>query len=65
MLEEWQKRDPVLLYENVLLEHGVIDEETAKNIRQSARQKAIDARKQVLAAPLPDPATVEEGVYAD
>jgi pyruvate dehydrogenase E1 component alpha subunit len=55
----------VLLYENVLLEHGVIDEETAKNIRQSARQKAIDARKQVLAAPLPDPATVEEGVYAD
>jgi pyruvate dehydrogenase E1 component alpha subunit len=65
MLEEWQKRDPVLLYENVLLEHGVIDEETAKNIRESARQKAIDARKQVLAAPLPDPATVEEGVYAD
>ena len=65
MLEEWQKRDPVLLYENSLLEHGVIDEETVKGIRASARQKAIDARKTVLAAPLPDAATVEEGVYAD
>jgi TPP-dependent pyruvate/acetoin dehydrogenase alpha subunit len=64
MLEEWQKRDPVMLFENSLLENGVIDEETAKNIRESARKKAIDARKTVLAAPLPDPATVEEGVYA-
>jgi TPP-dependent pyruvate/acetoin dehydrogenase alpha subunit len=65
MLEEWQKRDPVLLFENVLLDHGVISEETTKNIRESARQKAIDARKKVLADPLPDPATVEEGVYED
>ena len=65
MLEEWQKRDPVLLYENSLLSRGVIDEETVKSIRASARQKAIDARKTVLAAPLPDAATVEEGVYAD
>ena len=48
-----------------LLEHGVIDEDTVKSIRASARQKAIDARKTVLAAPLPDAATVEEGVYAD
>ena len=65
LLEEWQKRDPVMLFENSLLEHGVIDEEAAKNIRESARKKAIDARKTVLADPLPDPATVEEGVYAD
>ena len=65
LLEEWQKRDPVMLFETSLLEHGVIDEEAAKNIRESARQKAIDARKTVLAAPLPDPATVEDGVYAD
>jgi pyruvate dehydrogenase E1 component alpha subunit len=65
LLEEWQKRDPVMLFETSLLEHGVIDEEAAKDIRESARQKAIDARKTVLADPLPDPATVEDGVYAD
>src|SRR5580704_14306650 len=65
MLDEWQKRDPVQLYENVLLEHGVIDEDTAKQIRADARQRAIDARKKALSDPLPDPSTVEEGVYAD
>jgi TPP-dependent pyruvate/acetoin dehydrogenase alpha subunit len=65
MLEEWQKRDPVLLFENVLLEHGIIDEETASKMREAARQKAIEARKKALADPLPDPATVEQGVYAD
>jgi TPP-dependent pyruvate/acetoin dehydrogenase alpha subunit len=65
MLEEWQKRDPVALFENVLLEHGIIDEETAGKTREAARQKAIEARKKALADPLPDPATVEEGVYAD
>jgi TPP-dependent pyruvate/acetoin dehydrogenase alpha subunit len=65
MLEEWQKRDPVALFENVLLEHGIIDEETASRTRDAARQKAIEARKKALADPLPDPATVEQGVYAD
>jgi TPP-dependent pyruvate/acetoin dehydrogenase alpha subunit len=65
MLEEWQKRDPVALFENVLLEHGIIDEETASKTREAARQKAIAARKKALADPLPDPATVEQGVYAD
>jgi TPP-dependent pyruvate/acetoin dehydrogenase alpha subunit len=65
MLEEWQKRDPVVLFENVLLEHGIIDEETAGKMREAARRKAIEARKKALADPLPDPATVEQGVYAD
>jgi TPP-dependent pyruvate/acetoin dehydrogenase alpha subunit len=65
LLEEWQKRDPVVLFENVLLEHGIIDEETASKTREAARQKAIEARKKALADPLPDPATVEQGVYAD
>ncbi|MFY9933204.1 MAG: thiamine pyrophosphate-dependent dehydrogenase E1 component subunit alpha [Streptosporangiaceae bacterium] len=65
MVEEWQKRDPVVLYENTLTERGVIDAETATKIREAARQKAIQARKKALADPLPDPATVEQGVYAD
>lgn len=65
LLEEWQKRDPVALFENVLLEHGIIDEETASKTREAARQKAIEARKKALTDPLPDPATVEQGVYAD
>jgi TPP-dependent pyruvate/acetoin dehydrogenase alpha subunit len=65
MLAEWQKRDPVALFEATLLEHGVLDEQRAGQVREAARQKAIAARKQALADPLPDPTTVEQALYAD
>jgi TPP-dependent pyruvate/acetoin dehydrogenase alpha subunit len=65
MLAEWQQRDPVALFEARLLEHGVLDEEAAAKVREAARQKAIAARKQALADPLPDPTTVEQALYAD
>ena len=44
---------------------GVIDADTAAQVRKDARQIAIDARKRALGDPMPDPSTVEEGVYAD
>jgi TPP-dependent pyruvate/acetoin dehydrogenase alpha subunit len=65
MFDEWAKKDPVQLFENVLLEAGVIDEDAAKQVREAARQQAIEARRKALADPMPDPSTVEEGVYAD
>jgi TPP-dependent pyruvate/acetoin dehydrogenase alpha subunit len=65
MFEEWKKKDPVELFENVLLEHGVLDADRVKQIREEARQLAIAARRKALADPMPDPSTVEEGVYAD
>jgi TPP-dependent pyruvate/acetoin dehydrogenase alpha subunit len=65
MLEEWSKKDPVELFEQVLLDNKVLDADTAEKIRADARQKAIDARKKALSDPMPDPSTVEEGVYAD
>ena len=64
-LAQWQQRDPVALYEKTLIEQGVLDSEKAGGIREAARQKAIEARKKALADPLPDPATVEQGLYAD
>jgi len=65
MFEEWSKKDPVELFENVLLENKVIDADTAKQVRVAARQKAIEARRKALADPMPDPTNVEVGVYAD
>ena len=65
MYEEWSKKDPVELFEKVLIEAGVIDADTAAQVRKDARQVAIDARKRALGDPMPDPSTVEEGVYAD
>lgn len=65
MYDEWSKKDPVELFENVLIEAGVIDAETAKQVREDARQAAIAARRKALADPMPDPSNIEEGVYAD
>jgi TPP-dependent pyruvate/acetoin dehydrogenase alpha subunit len=65
MFDEWSKKDPVQLYENLLLSEGVLDDDTVKKIREDARQQAIAARRKALADPMPDPSNVEEGVYAD
>jgi pyruvate dehydrogenase E1 component alpha subunit len=65
MFEEWSKKDPVELFEQVLLDADVIDADTAKQIREDARQLAIAARRKALADPMPDPSNIEEGVYAD
>jgi pyruvate dehydrogenase E1 component alpha subunit len=65
MFAEWATKDPVELFENVLLGAGVIDPDAAKQVREDARQLAIAARRKALADPMPDPSTIEEGVYAD
>jgi TPP-dependent pyruvate/acetoin dehydrogenase alpha subunit len=65
VFEHWQQRDPVEKFERVLIDREVIDEDTAKQVREAARQQAIEARKKALADPMPDPSTVQEGVYAD
>jgi TPP-dependent pyruvate/acetoin dehydrogenase alpha subunit len=65
MFEEWSKKDPVELFENVLVENDIIDADAAKQARETARQKAIEARRKALADPMPDGSTVEAGVYAD
>jgi TPP-dependent pyruvate/acetoin dehydrogenase alpha subunit len=65
MYDEWSKKDPVELFEKTLLAAGVIDTDTAAQVRKDARQVAIDARRKALGDPMPDPSTVEEGVYAD
>ncbi len=65
LFDEWSRKDPVELYEKRLLTAGVINEETAKQVRAQARQAAIDARKRALADPMPTPEKIEEGVYAD
>jgi len=65
MLAEWEKKDPVELFEQYLLREGLLDDEAAQKVRQDARQQAIDARKKAMSDPMPDPTTVEVGVYAD
>src|SRR3954452_14976431 len=65
LYEEYSKKDPVELFENVLLKGCVLDAERTAQIRDDARQQAIAARRKALADPMPDPSNIEEGVYAD
>ena len=65
LFEEYSKKDPVELFENVLLKGGVLDDDAVTKVRGDARQAAIAARRKALADPMPDPANIEEGVYAD
>jgi pyruvate dehydrogenase E1 component alpha subunit len=65
LFEEYAKKDPVELFENLLLEGGVLDDDAVKKVREEARQAAIAARRRALADPMPDPGNIEDGVYAD
>jgi TPP-dependent pyruvate/acetoin dehydrogenase alpha subunit len=64
LYEEYSKKDPVQLYEKVLLDAGVLDADQVTRIREDARQQAIASRHKALADPMPEPGNVEEGVYA-
>ena len=55
--------DPIHLLELALIEHGVLTVETAKAIRDEARQVVADAARAALAGPRPDPATVGDHVF--
>lgn len=65
MFEEWSKRDPVELFAARLQDLGVADAEQIAAIKDECRKVCIEARKRSLADPMPDPATVEVGVYAE
>ncbi len=64
MLEEWARRDPVEEFAKKLTELEFATKDELQQIKDDARRQAIEARKTVLAAPMPDAATAEEGVYA-
>jgi pyruvate dehydrogenase E1 component alpha subunit len=64
LLAAWEKRDPLLLFEQKLLTRGVTDEVELVEIKRRCEVEVTDAIEFAESSPLPDPATVEEGVYA-
>ncbi len=52
-VEEWKKRDPILLVERKMMEMGVLTGTQAENIRQAAGEEASSAMKQAESDPLP------------
>ncbi len=63
-LEAWEARDPVDRYRRFLIGEGLLTEEQAGRVDRRVQEKLDAAVAEAEAAPLPDPATVLEGVWS-
>ncbi len=63
-LLEIQKRDPILLLKNALLEKKMLSEDEFLKMDEKAREIALDAMNFAENSPDPDPIVIEEGVFA-
>jgi TPP-dependent pyruvate/acetoin dehydrogenase alpha subunit len=64
MLEAWKARDPVDTFRLRLLAEQTATEEQLDAVDRAAQLKIQEAIATAVAAPLPDPSTLHEGVYA-
>jgi pyruvate dehydrogenase E1 component alpha subunit len=65
LFDTWALRDPIELFEARLLDAGVLTADDAGVIKDAARRRVRDEVARAREDPMPDPSTVEEGVYAD
>jgi len=65
LLREWAARDPVATHEARLLDEGVVTPDEVQDLELAVRDEVRAALAAAQAAPMPDPATIERGVYAE
>jgi pyruvate dehydrogenase E1 component alpha subunit len=64
LLEEWGRRDPLGRFRTWLREHADFSEDEEDELAGEVKRLLADAIRRAEESPLPDPATVVEGVYA-
>jgi pyruvate dehydrogenase E1 component alpha subunit/2-oxoisovalerate dehydrogenase E1 component alpha subunit len=64
LLEEWQKKDPLVRFTKVLLERGAAREKQIADIDRMTKSYAAEEADLAEQSPMPDPASVARGVYA-
>ena len=64
-LEEWTRRDPIERYRRWLKESGVLTEAADDEIGVEVKKLLNDAMKRAEESPLPEPADLLTGVYAE
>src|SRR5829696_5519670 len=64
MFEEWAKVDPIERFRTWLLENADLSEDEEDEIQASVKKLLNDALQRAEESPLPDPSTLEEGVFA-
>lgn len=64
LLKECMQGDPILRFQQTLIEAGFIDEEGIKEMDRQERERMLAAMKYAEESPWPDPITLEEDVFA-
>jgi pyruvate dehydrogenase E1 component alpha subunit len=64
LFESWAESDPIERYRRWLHEHADFSDEEEDEIKVSVKKHLNEALERAEASPLPDPATLLEGVYA-
>src|SRR5204863_293633 len=64
MFERWAESDPIERYRTWLREHADMTDEEEDHISTGVKKLLNDALERAEASPLPDPASLGEGVYA-
>ncbi len=64
LFEEWAKRDPIERFRTWLRENAELSEEEEAEITGDVKKILNDAARRADESPWPDPATLEEGVFA-
>jgi len=64
MFERWAQSDPIERYRTWLRTHVDLQDEEEGEIAADVKKLLNDALRKAEESPLPDPADLEEGVYA-
>jgi len=63
LLLEWEKKDPILRYQHVLSDQGLLTPQVQRQIEERVMADLEDAQTHAMHSPLPDPGDLERGVY--
>src|SRR4029077_2468842 len=64
MFEEWAKHDPIERFRSWLKEYADLRDQEEEEFAADVKKLLNEAIRRAEEAPLPDPATVRDGVYA-
>ena len=63
LVEEWSKKDPILMLQKHMVEKGWATEVDFKSLHARILAEVEEAAEWALNSPYPDPATLQDGVY--
>lgn len=64
-IEAWKKRDPIKLFQEKLLEQGVLAQEDVERIDSEATAEMEEAERFAMESPVPSPDILEKALYED